>query len=218
MVPVYPASAKVGLSSWEIGAWVEQALRRAGTFADPLPETWQPRNWAWLDRTTRPVGLPHLPRTLGQDHPARRRLVFDELFRLQLALVLRRRVLEHDTKAIRHAVSAFEVTGQAGRQLTPGRRTGCRRWSGGLPGRPALQADRGPSAGGPGQRPPGRAGRGRCPPTVCSQGGVGSGKTVVALATLLAGVQGGYQGALMVPTEVLAERHLRRGADRSLTG
>ena len=39
------------------------------------------------------------------------------------------------------------------------------------------------------------------------QGDVGSGKTVVALATLLYGVQGRYQGALMVPTEVLAEQH-----------
>jgi ATP-dependent DNA helicase RecG len=39
------------------------------------------------------------------------------------------------------------------------------------------------------------------------QGDVGSGKTVVALACLLAAVQGGHQGALMVPTEVLAEQH-----------
>ena len=39
------------------------------------------------------------------------------------------------------------------------------------------------------------------------QGDVGAGKTVVALASLLYGVQGGHQGALMVPTEVLAEQH-----------
>jgi ATP-dependent DNA helicase RecG len=39
------------------------------------------------------------------------------------------------------------------------------------------------------------------------QGDVGAGKTVVALAALLYGVQGGYQGALMAPTEVLAEQH-----------
>ena len=39
------------------------------------------------------------------------------------------------------------------------------------------------------------------------QGDVGSGKTVVALAALLVGVQGGYQGAFMAPTEVLAEQH-----------
>src|SRR5262249_36381340 len=39
------------------------------------------------------------------------------------------------------------------------------------------------------------------------QGDVGSGKTVVALAMLLHAVEGGYQGALMAPTEVLAEQH-----------
>ncbi len=39
------------------------------------------------------------------------------------------------------------------------------------------------------------------------QGEVGSGKTVVAVAGLLTGVQSGYQGAVMAPTEVLAEQH-----------
>jgi ATP-dependent DNA helicase RecG len=48
------------------------------------------------------------------------------------------------------------------------------------------------------------------------QGDVGSGKTVVALAALLAAVQSGHQGALMVPTEVLAEQHF--GAVRALLG
>ena len=39
------------------------------------------------------------------------------------------------------------------------------------------------------------------------QGDVGSGKTVVALALLLTAAAGGYQGAMMAPTEVLAEQH-----------
>src|SRR5207302_6297451 len=40
------------------------------------------------------------------------------------------------------------------------------------------------------------------------QGDVGSGKTVVALYALLRAVENGRQGALMAPTETLAEQHL----------
>ena len=39
------------------------------------------------------------------------------------------------------------------------------------------------------------------------QGDVGSGKTVVAVAALLTAVEAGGQGAIMAPTEVLAEQH-----------
>ncbi len=42
------------------------------------------------------------------------------------------------------------------------------------------------------------------------QGDVGSGKTVVAFMALLAAVEDGYQGAVMVPTEILAEQHYRK--------
>ncbi len=42
------------------------------------------------------------------------------------------------------------------------------------------------------------------------QGDVGSGKTVVALFAMLLALEGGYQAALMAPTELLAEQHVRR--------
>ncbi|HEX5708424.1 MAG TPA: ATP-dependent DNA helicase RecG [Pyrinomonadaceae bacterium] len=41
------------------------------------------------------------------------------------------------------------------------------------------------------------------------QGDVGSGKTIVALLAMLAAMENGYQSALMVPTEILAEQHAR---------
>ena len=45
------------------------------------------------------------------------------------------------------------------------------------------------------------------------QGDVGAGKTVVAVGALLVAVQGGHQGALMAPTEVLAEQHFQAVRD-----
>ena len=41
------------------------------------------------------------------------------------------------------------------------------------------------------------------------QGDVGSGKTIIAVFTLLKAVQGGHQGALMAPTEAVSYTHLR---------
>ena len=42
------------------------------------------------------------------------------------------------------------------------------------------------------------------------QGDVGAGKTIVALFAMLLAAEGGYQSALMAPTEILAEQHLRK--------
>ena len=42
------------------------------------------------------------------------------------------------------------------------------------------------------------------------QGDVGSGKTVVALFAMVLALEGGYQAALMAPTEILAEQHARK--------
>ena len=60
ILPVYPASAKAGLTSWEIGEFVEEALRRAGEFVDPLP--------ARVAVVARPVGP---DRGLRRHPPAR---------------------------------------------------------------------------------------------------------------------------------------------------
>ncbi len=200
ILPVYPASAKAGLTSWEIGSFVEEALSRAGEFLDPLPPTWRDSLDLW-DRTAA-FGAIHVPESLDVVAPARRRLVFDELFRLQLALVLRRRAFEVNARALHHDVSPREVTGAVSGTLVA-------RFLAGLPyqlttaQRQALAVIVADMAG-------------PFPMHRLLQGDVGSGKTVVAVAALLAAVQSGHQGALMVPTEVLAEQHI--SAVRALLG
>ncbi|MDK9700882.1 MAG: ATP-dependent DNA helicase RecG [bacterium] len=46
------------------------------------------------------------------------------------------------------------------------------------------------------------------------QGDVGSGKTVIALLALMMAVEAGWQGALMAPTEILAEQHYLTSVER----
>jgi ATP-dependent DNA helicase RecG len=200
IIPVYPASAKVGLTSWEINAFVEEALQRAGEFADPVPEEWRTSLELW--GRTESFEAIHRPESFEAKDRARRRLVFDELFRLQLALVLRRRAFEVNARALRHDVSPREVTGGVSDTLVA-------RFLSGLPyelttaQRRALAVIVADMAG-------------PFPMHRLLQGDVGSGKTVVAVAALLAAVQSGHQGALMVPTEVLAEQHFT--AVRALLG
>jgi ATP-dependent DNA helicase RecG len=191
ILPVYPASAKAGLTSWEIGTFVEEALARAGELVDPLIGPYLDALALW-DRTAAMRAI-HGPESMEVVGPARRRLIFDELFRLQLALVLRRRAFEHNARALRHTVSPREITGALDGTLVA-------RFLSALPfelttaQRRTLAVIVADLAG-------------PFPMHRLLQGDVGSGKTVVALAALLGAVQSGHQGALMVPTEVLAEQH-----------
>jgi ATP-dependent DNA helicase RecG len=182
IVPVYPQSEKAGLTSWEIGDWVAEALRRARTFVDPLPAPWRrrlqlpDRDWA--------LHQIHAPDSLADGQLARRRLAFDELLRLQVILVMRKRAVERGAVGIRHHTGG-ELVG---------------RFRKGLPFTLTAAQDRAiaeitTDMAGP------------HPMHRLLQGDVGSGKTVVAVAALLTAVESGHQGALMAPTEVLAEQH-----------
>jgi ATP-dependent DNA helicase RecG len=212
VIPVYPASGKAGLNSWEVGDWAAQAMRRVPELADPLEERW--RSELGLSARGEAFGGIHLPATMADVAPARRRLAFDELFRLQLALMLRRRALEEDARAIRHAVTVREVTTGLRRDggqgtLSTGDQTLVQRFLAALPfeltpdQRKAMAVIVADLAG-------------PLPMHRLLQGDVGSGKTVVAVVALLASVQGGHQGALMVPTAVLADQHFM--AVRDLLG
>src|SRR5690606_26684734 len=68
--------------------------------AEPLPERYRAK-FGFVDRTAALHGM-HSPDAMAEVAEARRRLVFDELLRVQLALVLRKRALERTAKGIVH--------------------------------------------------------------------------------------------------------------------
>ncbi|HEV2809630.1 MAG TPA: ATP-dependent DNA helicase RecG [Acidimicrobiales bacterium] len=182
ILPVYPQSEKAGLTTWELAAWIEEALQRAGTFADPLPEALRRRH-DLVDRTVALRSI-HLPETTEDHRRARRRLVFDELLRIQIVLVRRKRELETAAEGIAHA-RAGELVARFHQGL-PFALTGAQR---------RAVDEIGDDLAAP------------VPMHRLLQGDVGSGKTLVALTALLIAVEGGHQGAFMAPTEVLAEQH-----------
>ena len=197
IVPIYPASGKAGLTSWELGGFIDQALRRAGPLLDPVPVSVLDEH-NLIDRTASYWGI-HVPVTMADVAPAHRRLVFDEFLRLQLLLALRRRRLEVMAVGVSHPLRDEDLMVSPGelvraedslvRQFLAGHRfalTGAQRRV-----LSEIASDL----------------RAPLPMHRLLQGDVGSGKTVVALTALLAARDGGRQGALMAPTEVLAEQH-----------
>jgi ATP-dependent DNA helicase RecG len=184
IVPIYPQSEKVALSTWEIAGWVEDALRKCNPrgIADPLPAPIRVR----LDMLGRQAALHgiHMPDSYAEKEAARRRLAFDELLRVQTLLVMRKRAMEREQRGIRHDVTG-ELTARL-RSALPFPLTGAQQ-------RAIAEIETDLAGVHPMHR--------------LLQGDVGAGKTVVAVSTLLAAVQGGHQGALMAPTEVLAEQH-----------
>jgi ATP-dependent DNA helicase RecG len=186
IVPVYPTSERSGIGGWEFGEWIDEALRRAGDLHDPVPAAIL-RRLGLMGRTEAFRAI-HAPSSFDERDRARRRLAFDELLRLQLQVVRRRLVLERDARGIRHVVAPPPERDLVGPFLAglPFDLTGAQR-------RAIEQI--GADLAGP------------LPMHRLLQGDVGSGKTVVAVSALLFAVQGGHQGALMAPTEVLSEQH-----------
>ncbi len=204
IVPVYPQSDKAGLTSWELAGWVSEARERAGQLAEPLDRRWLDE--LGLMGRSRAFDEIHSPSSLERAAAARRRLAFDELLRLQVTLVMRKAALERDAVGIAHAVGpAGEESPRSGPDPEagrPGRGIGnlVEAWRARLPfGLTGAQERAMAEIAADLARPH--------PMHRLLQGDVGSGKTVVALAALLVAVRGGHQGALMAPTEVLADQH-----------
>ena len=183
IIPIYPATAD--LSSDEIRRLIWDNLNRTGDVMDPLPDDLRSR--LHLMKRGDALRLYHFPDDMTDVQSAENRLVFDEVFTLQLGLVYRKRKLERTVQGISHALptqdSLCEVfLSQLPFEPTGGQRKACEE----------VAADMNKSF----------------PMHRLLEGEVGSGKTVVALYACLSAIDGGHQAAFMAPTEVLAEQHL----------
>lgn len=181
-LPVYPATAK--LPSWKIAQCMKLAVDGLDEVPDFLPE--EIRTDHRYPTLKEALTHLHLPENLDQAEVARERLTFDEAFLLQLLLVLRReqlRKLNATSRPVRKGGLLEEFDKSLPFTLTQGQQS------------VIAEIEDDLAAAHPMHR--------------LLQGEVGSGKTVVALRAMLAVVDSGGQAALLAPTEVLAQQHLR---------
>ncbi|MED5445906.1 MAG: ATP-dependent DNA helicase RecG [Actinomycetota bacterium] len=183
-IPVYAQSGKAGLSTWEFCNWTKDAIEKSRPrgFAEPLPSAIR-KQYDLVSRDKAYSSI-HSPNNLGEMLTARKRLVFDELLRIQLLLVARKRQLELATQGISH-----DFEGALFDKLVES-----------LPFKPTNAQSKAIAE-------IFKDLRASYPMHRLLQGDVGSGKTLVAIAALLSVVEGGKQGSIMAPTEVLAEQH-----------
>lgn len=181
IVPKYPLTAN--LTQRMMRQWVKSLLdEHLERCPEILPLDLR-RRYQLMDR--RPaIGEIHFPTSEPSLKAARRRLVFDEFFLLEVGLELKKRRWETKEKGI-----GFQVEGDLTQrfldslpfQLTQAQQRVIEE----------IKADMGAAQ----------------PMNRLLQGDVGSGKTIVAVMALLCAIQSGYQGTIMVPTEILAEQH-----------
>jgi ATP-dependent DNA helicase RecG len=179
-VPVYPVNK--GIQARRMRTLIHRALDAAGRVLDPLPSEVLVRHS--LPNLHDAVHEVHFPTERKRLQGALRRLIFHELFLIQTGLAARKARLEVTETGSRHRGD--------GRLLNPFLKN--------LPFRLTAAQERVTEevlADMRSERPMRRL----------LQGDVGSGKTVVAVAALLTAVESGGQGAIMAPTEVLAEQH-----------
>jgi ATP-dependent DNA helicase RecG len=177
--PVYPASEEVTVK--KLRELVGKALAHARDLPDFVPAGIKERERLPLRADA--LAALHRPRNEAQAELGRRRLAHDELLVLQVGLGRRRRGRE-DQRA-----PALAEPGELAaryRKLLPFRLTPHQE-------RAIEELDADLAKPTPMER--------------LLQGEVGSGKTVVALYALLRAVEAGRKGALMAPTETLAEQH-----------
>jgi ATP-dependent DNA helicase RecG len=180
IVPIYPLTE--GIRQKRMRQIIWNAVQHAHLAPEILPRSVRER-----------VGLMPLPQALQQIHfpdseqmiePARQRLVFEEFFLLQLGVGLQRQRTRQE-RGIAMRIDADRLNEMLHR-IVPFELTNAQKrvigeiWSDMAQPHPMNRL---------------------------LQGDVGSGKTIVAAAAILAAVDNQYQAAIMAPTEILAEQH-----------
>ena len=181
IVAKYPLTAN--LTQRMLRQWINNVLDEyGGMFPEILPLDIRQR-LQLIDRKTAIKEI-HCPASDSYCKAARKRLVFDEFFLLELGLELKKKRWEVKEKGISFKVESRLLDRFIG--ILPFRLTEAQKRV-----FATIKADM----------------ENAHPMNRLLQGDVGSGKTIVAVMTLLCVIQSGYQGALMVPTEILAEQH-----------
>ena len=192
LTPVYPTTAGLGQSTLRrLIARAFERVRIDDTLSDTLPVSL--RESLGLMPIAEAIDQLHHPtpdiaqsQLESRNHPAWRRVQFDELLAQQLSL--RRAYLSRRARGAPQLVATGTLTAALLHSL-PFALTGAqqRAWQ-------EIAHD---------LRQP-------YPMQRLLQGDVGSGKTIVAALAMLHAVEAGYQAALMAPTEILAEQHYRK--------
>lgn len=180
MQPVYSLTA--GLSNPFIVKCVKQLLEMPDMLKEYLPE--EIKNRQELMDLREAVASIHFPQTMEEMKQARKRLVFDEFFLFILSLRQLKEVKEqaHNDFQWKREAWAAGVLESLPYSLTNAQ----------LKVFEEIKAD---------MKKPVSMAR-------LIQGDVGSGKSILAILSLLFAAENGYQGAMMAPTEVLARQHL----------
>ena len=183
IIPIYPLTK--GVSNEIVQNAVTSALESAKLLNDPLPQEFRQQHG--LMELQEAIANIHQPPDETKLEAARRRLVFDEFFYLQLSFLVRRhRLLARS--ALTKITPAGPLIQQFYSQLPFSLTSAQRRVINDILNDMTSKT----------------------PMNRLVQGDVGSGKTVVAVVAILAAIQSGYQAALMAPTEVLAQQHHRK--------
>lgn len=178
MLPVYPLTA--GLTNHTVSKAMEQAIKETEDISEFLPP--DIRKGCQLIPLKKAVSDIHFPKNAVDYKKARKRLVFDELFLYNLALQnIKKEGIKESKYSLVMRDEVIHLEESLPFTLTPAQQKVYEDILSDMMSGHVMNR--------------------------LVQGDVGSGKTIIAVLTLYLTVLNGYQGAFMVPTEVLAKQH-----------